>query len=683
MAKFSQGCLGSLLFHPVAMSYVESDRFGSHWHKLATESRRVLSVRQLPWIVLGAGLIGTAAVCEQMRRYGMEQHRIIEGTLRDSVVDAIRSKLETNISILSAIAGFFNGATTVSRSEFRTFHESVALNTGQFKGVQGVGFARSVPASELTAYESAIRQQGFSGFRVRPVGERPFYSAVEFVEPFDWRNQRAFGFDMTTEPVRSQAMNRAATSGIATLSGKVRLLQETDDDLQSGVLIYVPIFKDRGEATSSMKRELVGWAYSPLRMNDMATSAIAGVDNPDMAGTGVVIFDGDRPLEKHLLFDNLKLVRQKLLSHPSYEKLQIAGRTWLVGVQAPSRLVSATGISSTFWFNLLIGCSTSVIAALVTRILVGYHLATREALQISKGVIKERAIAGTVFEESGQGIIVCNPEGRVLTVNSAFCKLTGYRSCELRGQRTNLLKSGRYDVGFYKQLWHQLTTKGYWEGDLWNRIQTGEQRCHHISISAVLDEFLQPTCFVGMYQDVTERHEAEEAMRFKAQHDPLTGLVNRAVLMEQLERDLALARRHGHGLALIYLDLDGFKPVNDTFGHQAGDQVLQTIAKRFSTTIRDCDLLSRLGGDEFVVLLPVADGLSSLEVVGWKLVEASRQPFPDLDSGIAISASVGIARFPDHGDCAEQLIAAADAAMYRAKRSRAEPVQMATQDSDG
>ncbi|MFM7652208.1 MAG: CHASE domain-containing protein [Vulcanococcus sp.] len=108
----------------------------------------------------------------------MEQHRIIESTLRDSVVDAIRSMLETNISILSAIAGFFNGATTVSRAEFRTFHESVALNTGQLKGVQGVGFARSIPASELSAYEAAICQQGFNGFRVRPEGERPTYSAT-------------------------------------------------------------------------------------------------------------------------------------------------------------------------------------------------------------------------------------------------------------------------------------------------------------------------------------------------------------------------------------------------------------------------------------------------------------------------------------------------------------------------
>jgi diguanylate cyclase (GGDEF)-like protein/PAS domain S-box-containing protein len=639
--------------------------------------RELLSVQQLPWIVLGIGLIGTTAICEQNRRHGAEQHRIIESTLRDSVVDAIRSKLETNISILSGIAGFFNGAQTVSRSDFRTFHESVALNTGQLKGVQGVGFARNIPAQRLGDYEAEIRRQGFSGFRVRPGGERPVYSAVEFVEPFDWRNQRAFGFDMTTEPVRKQAMNRAAASGIATLSGKVRLLQETDDDLQRGVLIYVPIYKDRGEATSSMERELVGWAYSPLRMNDMANSAIAGIDNPDMAGTGVVIFDGDRPLESHLLYDNLKLVKQRELSHPSTERLQIGGRTWLIGVQAPARLVSATGLSSLFWINLLIGSGISVIAALVTRILVNNHLATRQALKISEGIIKERAIASTVFEESGQGIVVCNPEGRILTVNSAFCQLTGYRTCEVRGQRTSLLKSGRHDTGFYKRLWDQLSDKGYWEGDLWNRINSGEQRLHHLSVSAVLDENLQPTCFVGMYQDVTERHEAEEAMRFKAQHDPLTGLANRAVLMEQLERDLALARRHGHGLALIYMDLDGFKPVNDQFGHQIGDSVLQIIAKRFSSAIRECDLLCRLGGDEFVVLVPVAAGTAALEAMAWKLVEASRRPFSELEASIKISASVGIARFPDHGDSAEQLLAAADAAMYRAKRSRSMPVQVA------
>mgnify|MGYP006271296209 CR=1 FL=1 len=659
-------------------STAEPGQVGGLSQKLVRGWRGLLNVQLLPWIVLGIGLIGTAAVCEQTRRFGVVEHERIENTLRDSVVDAVRSKLQTDISILSGVAGFFNGSNEVNRSEFRNYYESVLLNTSQLKGVQGVGFARWIPPQELSAFEQRIRGEGFSGFQVRPVGPRDHYSAIEFLEPFDWRNQRAFGFDMYSEAVRREAMERARKTGSAALSGKVRLVQETEEDLQRGSLIYVPIYKDRGEAITTQQRELVGWAYSPLRMNDVMNSAIAGIDNADLAGTGVLLFDGDRPLQSNLLFDNLHLIKRGQLTHPSYEPLQIAGHTWLVGVQLPSRLVSPNGIDSAFWINLLIGSGVSAIAALVSKILVSNHLATREALQISQAAIQERAIASTVFEESGQGIVVSNPEGRILAANSAFCQLTGYRISEIKGQRTSLLKSGKHDQAFYQQVWHHLTNKGFWEGDIWNRIRNGDLRCHHVSISVVRDQNLQPTCFVGMYADVTERQEAEEAVRFMAQHDALTGLANRAMFMEQLERDLALARRHGHGLALLYMDLDGFKPVNDCLGHQLGDRVLTTVAARFSAAIRDSDLLCRLGGDEFVVLVPVAGSTEELEAMAWNLVEVSRKPFSELDAKIQISTSVGIARFPEHGDNPEQLLSAADGAMYEAKRSNNQPVQLAS-----
>ena len=335
-------------------STAERGRVGGLRLTLVQGWRGLLSVQLLPWIVLGVGLIGTGAVCEQTRRFGVQEHQRIENTLRDAVVDAIRSKLQANISILSGVAGFFNGSADVNRAEFKTYYESVALNAGQLKGVQGVGFSRWIPPQELKAYEQTIRSQGFNGFQVRPVGKRDHYSSIEFLEPFDWRNQRAFGFDMYSEAVRRQAMERARTSGSASLSGKVRLVQETDEDLQRGALIYVPIYKDRGEASSQATRELVGWAYSPLRMNDVVNSAIAGVDNPDMAGTGVIVFDGDKPLQGQLLYDNLKLVSRGELTHASLEPVQIAGHTWLVGVQLPPRLVTPNGINSAFWILSLI-----------------------------------------------------------------------------------------------------------------------------------------------------------------------------------------------------------------------------------------------------------------------------------------------------------------------------------------
>ena len=639
-------------------------------------SRRQRPVALLPVLVLAGGLILTAAVCEQTRRFGVQKHLRIETTLLDNVVDALRSKLDVNIALLAAVVGLFNASSGVDRQQFSTFFETVSLNTTQLKGVQGVGFARWLPAIQLQDYEARIRSEGFPTFTVRPPGPRANYSAIEFLEPFDWRNQRAFGFDMFSEPVRRQAMQRAWRTGNASLTGKVRLVQETQEDLQRGVLIYLPIFADQGLVRGINQQALLGWAYSPLRINDVVNSAISGIDNTDLAGAGVLVFDGDQPDASRLLFDNLRLQSRNELHHPSYETIAMAGRTWLVGVQLAPRLVGPNGIDSAYWMNLVVGLGSSLVAALLTRILVSNHLATRDALAISEAAAQERALASTVFEESGQGILVSNPAGRILMANNAFTQLTGYRLSEIKGQRTNLLKSGRHDNAFYQRMWDELIHKGFWEGDIWNRVRSGEIRCHHLSISTVRDDSLEPQYYVGMLQDVTERQQAEQAVRFMAQHDTLTGLANRSMLMEQLERHLSLAKRHGHAVALLYLDLDGFKPVNDRFGHNVGDRVLQLVADRFRSVIREGDLLCRQGGDEFVVLVPEAGSTEELESMAWKLVVASRAPYLEVDPSIAISASVGVARYPEHGNTSEQLLAAADNAMYAAKRTKTNPVQV-------
>ena len=638
--------------------------------------RRQRPVALLPVLVMAGGLILTAAVCEQTRRFGVQKHLRIETTLLDNVVDALRSKLDVNIALLAAVVGLFNSSSGVDRQEFSTFFETISLNTNQLRGVQGMGFARWIPSVQLQAYEARIRSEGFPTFAVRPPGPRANYTAIEFLEPFDWRNQRAFGFDMFSEPVRRQAMQRARHTGNATLTGKVQLVQETQEDLQRGVLIYLPIFTDRGQVREIIRQTLLGWAYSPLRINDVVNSAISGIDNTDLAGTGVLLFDGDQLDANRLLFDNLKLLSRNELRHPSYQTISVAGRTWLVGVQLSPRLVGPNGIDSAYWVNLIVGLGSSLVAALLTRIHVSNHLATREALAISEAAAQERALASTVFEESGQGIVVSNPEGRILMANNAFTQLTGYRLSEIKGQGTNLLKSGRHDNAFYQQMWDELIHKGFWEGDIWNRVRSGDIRCHHLSISTVRDDSLEPQYYVGMLQDVTERQRAEQAVRFMAEHDTLTGLANRSMMMEQLERHLALAKRHGHAVALLYIDLDGFKLVNDRFGHNVGDRVLQLVADRFRSVIREGDLLCRQGGDEFVVLVPEAGSTEELLGMAWKLVVASRAPYLEVDPSIAISASVGLARYPEHGNTSEELLAAADNAMYAAKRAKSNPVQV-------
>ena len=216
--------------------------------------RRQRPVALLPVLVMAGGLVLTAAVCEQTRRFGIQKHLRIETTLLDNVVDALRSKLDVNIALLAAVVGLFNSSSEVNRQQFSTFFETVSLNTTQLKGVQGVGFARWIPAVQLQAYESRIRSEGFPTFTVRPPGPRANYSAIEFLEPFDWRNQRAFGFDMFSEPVRRQAMQRARHTGNATLTGKVQLVQETQEDLQRGRFLICPSLPIGGKCGRSVNK---------------------------------------------------------------------------------------------------------------------------------------------------------------------------------------------------------------------------------------------------------------------------------------------------------------------------------------------------------------------------------------------------------------------------------------------
>ncbi len=630
-------------------------------------------LRAMPLALLIAGLGITGLLAAQMRKLGVEKHLRIEHNLLEDVSNAINTKMAVNVALLSSVSGLFQASRAVDRQEFATFYAAIASENTTLQGIQGVGFARWLSASQLPAFERRMRAEGFPNFRVRPPGARPHYGAIEFLEPFDWRNRRAFGFDMYAEPTRRTAMERAARTGNVSLSGRVTLVQETEADVQPGVLVYLPVYRPNPNQPSreDSLSQLEGWAYSPIRTRDFIQSALNAVNNPDLSGSRVVVYDGTRRSADSLLFDNRPRSqardRPANLSHATYVELELAGRPWTVGLELAPHLIGPNGISEEFWVALSTGVALSSLLAMASRLLVDNHLATRKALRTSQKAIEERALASTVFEASSLAIVVTNPDGYILTANNAFTQLSGYRVSEIVGQRTNLLKSGRHEQGFYKDLWDTLLSKGFWEGDLWNKVRSGDVRRHHLAVSSVRDEQLRTRYYVGMLEDITDRHAAEEEVRYQALHDTLTGLANRSLLMEQLEREVALGRRHGGGFGLIYIDLDGFKPVNDKLGHAAGDALLTQVAERLRRCTRESDIICRQGGDEFVVLVPQAGPLPELETLATKLLAQLQLPF-ELDTNVVrISASVGVARFPDHGNNADDLLQAADAAMYRAK----------------
>lgn len=662
-ATDSQGTSGRIIAGP--------RRFSSPFrlrHKLIRRQQ------QMPLLVLLIGLGLTLAVADQTRRLGQQNHQQIERALLDDVSDAIEVKLREDINMISGVAGLFNASNDVSRQEFKEYYNTLSQDEGSLSGIQGIGFSRLITQADWQDLIQSVRHEGFPDFTVRPAGPRALGSTILYLEPFDLRNQRAFGFDMYSEPTRRKAMDRAAQTGLPSMSGPVRLLQERNTGVQAGVLIYAPVYR-RGTLTPPLSpdaysKHLLGWAYSPIRVGDLVMAALRTVNNPDLLDSPVFVHDGDQPSSGSMIFDNKKLRDPKQLTHPQYQSIEIAGRNWLIGIQLTHQRIGPSGFSSQVILVLVLGTMGSVIAALIGSLLANNHLTTRQALAAAEKANQGRALAATVFEASPQAIVVTDPRGRVLSANQSFGRITGYAGAEILGQSLNLLKSGRHDAGFYARLWGDVQERGCWQGEIWNRLRDGEIRRHELSITAVRDQDLQITHYVGMLQDITQRHQLQESIRHQALHDDLTSLPSRPMLLERLNTALALAEQQCGCVGLLFLDLNGFKPVNDKHGHATGDRLLRLVGLRLRGAIHAGDLVARMGGDEFVVLVPRSGDLEELHACALKVLGVIRGCGEEFDVPIDISASIGVARSPDHGVTAGQLLAAADQAMYRAKQGQ-------------
>ncbi|WP_169260716.1 bifunctional diguanylate cyclase/phosphodiesterase [Aromatoleum diolicum] len=280
--------------------------------------------------------------------------------------------------------------------------------------------------------------------------------------------------------------------------------------------------------------------------------------------------------------------------------------------------------------------------------------------------------AMVVFKASSQGIMTTDADGVISSVNPAFCAITGYAVDEVIGRKSSIFRSGRHDAGFFRAMWARLVETGAWEGEIWNRRRNGETYPQWLTITAVRDTEGRATEYVSLFSDITERKQQEAAMWHQANFDPLTGLANRSLLQDRLERALAQARRQGGKVGLMFLDLDGFKWINDSLGHDVGDELLIDVARRIKACVRDEDTVARLGGDEFTVVvhdLHEQHDLEDLRAISEKLVSALREPFLLGNARHHVSASVGITVFPDDGEDVQTLLRNADIAMYKAKQA--------------
>ncbi len=294
-----------------------------------------------------------------------------------------------------------------------------------------------------------------------------------------------------------------------------------------------------------------------------------------------------------------------------------------------------------------------------------------EIRQRSDALAKSNArleLLATVFTSAREGIIITDPNGEIAEVNDAFVRITGYQRDEVVGKNPRILRSGRHTKGFFRLMWKQLTHQGYWSGELWNRRKNGEVYPQSTTINAVHESDGRISRYVALFSDVSEQKQHEQQLEYVAQYDALTGLPNRKLLTERLHHAMARCDEYQQSMAVVYMDLDSFKDINQTFGHEAGDRLLRELSQRLKANLHEDDSLARIGGDELAVLLANLDSETAALPRLDQLLELTGSVFSHEGSDIQFSASLGVTFYPQPEPVeADQLLRQADQVMYQAK----------------
>ena len=540
----------------------------------------------------------------------------------------VQKKLESHVQLILSAAAFIDASENISAKEWRVFADKHALFEN-FSGLQALGFAPRT-------------QEGFS---------------IAYLEPLSLRNQKAIGFNMAGEPIRKSAIDQAIQSGVVSFSSKIELVQEKEPEEKPGFVIYAPLYeKDKSINTTQERIDATkGVVYAAMK----AKTLFEDIVETPYTMMDFEIYDGTAPLPSHLLYDaNPKFSAPRL---EGYTIVEFYGKKWTLYFKA-DKVLDVDFNRYVPFIQLFFGSLFSIIVGLWMYAL---QKTRKEADAIAEDKTQKLVSSNYQLERYmeiiDENVIISSTdcEGIITEVSQAFCRISGYSKEELIGQNHRIVRHPDMPDSLYKELWEALVSGNTWRGEMKNRRKGGATYWVYDVISPRYNEKCEAIGYTAIRQDITDKKRIEEL----SIRDPLTGLYNRLKLDELFAIHLSLAKRHKGSFSVIMLDIDKFKLVNDTHGHQVGDILLQEMAILLKENVRREDTLGRWGGEEFLVLLPSTTLEAALSLAELLRERIQKSLFSVVGTK---TISLGVSTF-HRGDDEKSIVGRADEALYRAK----------------
>ena len=638
----------------------------------------------LPLVVLGLTLSLTYVLWDDARKNALKELKASFVFRQLEAAEKVNQRMLDYDQMLRGLRGLFRASENVNREEFREYFK--ALNIFErYNGIQALAFVDFVSGAEKNQHIAKIQQEGFPNYQIWPFTQRAYYAPVVFIEPFDTINQRAFGFDRASDLVRRTAMEHARDTNSTIITGKISLVQHSGINNSAAVIILLPIYKNGAEhdSVASRRASLVGWVDAVLRIEPLM-AGVLGFNDPEV---DIEIFDGTDVSPASLLYDKDKFLRHSRNTQlfQTTQQLKIAGRIWTLRTSSlpafekrldssKSRQIALTG--------LIISLILTAMTLFLVRARVRAVEATRrlsEELQARITAEESLKLASMVYENSSEGILVTDANNRIIAINPAFTRMTGYDIHDIEGKDPSFFKSGKHGDQFYKTMWEEINQTGHWQGEVWDLHKNGVEHAKYLTINTIYNNDGTVYRRVALFLDISEKKETEEVIWRQANFDALTQLPNRSMFHHKLVLEIEQARHKNSIFALLFIDLDLFKEINDTLGHHVGDSLLVEAAHRISACVRKTDMVARLGGDEFTVILTDQHQDDGVGRVAEKILTSLAAPYKLKDEMVYITGSIGITLYPQDADDPEGLLKNADQAMYVAKNMGRNQISYFTQ----